>query len=303
MIGNLEDTLRSWSKPSSDTEQEKCDNAERMVRDAIAEYEPLDGRQVDVFAQGSYKNNTNVRADSDVDVCVRCRCSIFFGSDAPDFTPQAVGITVPASYTYGQFRSDVENALVAKFGRRGVTAGPKAFDIHQNSYRVDADAVPCWEYQHYYRDGYGAWQHLSGVQLLTTSGESVVNWPEQHYENGTRKNTATGNRFKYLTRVLKRLRNEMEEEGIAAAKPIPSFLIECLVWNVADSEFGNSQYTDDLRNILVSTFTATQYEGNCRQWLEVSGCKYLFGSHQQWTRAEANAFIFAAWDYIGFDRG
>ena len=301
MASDWEDTFRSWSKPSSETEQEKCDNAERMIREAIAEHTCLSGRQVDVFAQGSYRNNTNVRADSDVDVCVRCRCSVFYGSDDPAFTPEAVGITVPAPYGYGQFRSDVEAALVAKFARRGVTPGSKAFDIHENSYRIDADAVPCFEYRHYYHDAYGAWHYLPGVNFLTTSGESVVNWPEQHYENGKRKNSDTGNRFKYLTRVLKRLRNKMENDAISAAKPIPSFLIECLVWNVPDSEFGNNQYSDDLRNVLVSTFSATKCDENCREWLEVSGRKYLFGGHQRWTRAQANDFILSAWRYVGFE--
>jgi hypothetical protein len=37
MASDWEETFRSWSKPSSDSEQEKCENAERMIREAIME--------------------------------------------------------------------------------------------------------------------------------------------------------------------------------------------------------------------------------------------------------------------------
>jgi hypothetical protein len=67
-----------------------------MIRAAITEYQPLNGRDVDVFAQGSYRNNTNVRAESHVDTCMRCRCSFFYDSDDPGFSPAAANITVPA---------------------------------------------------------------------------------------------------------------------------------------------------------------------------------------------------------------
>jgi len=38
-------------------------------------------------------------------------------------------------------------------------------------------------------------------------------------------NEATGRRFKGVTRILKRLRNEMADEGYEAAKSIPSYLV------------------------------------------------------------------------------
>ena len=73
-----ENTFQSWGKPPSTSEQEKCDNAVRAARKAIEGSEPLEGRSITVFAQGSYWNRTSVRADSDVDVCVLCTDSIFF---------------------------------------------------------------------------------------------------------------------------------------------------------------------------------------------------------------------------------
>jgi hypothetical protein len=49
-------TFDSWSKPVSDTENEKCERAERMIRDAIARSDALKRRSIRVFTQGSYRN-------------------------------------------------------------------------------------------------------------------------------------------------------------------------------------------------------------------------------------------------------
>lgn len=55
---------------------------------------------------------------------------------------------------------------------------------------------------------------LKGVELLTDrENRRVVNWPEQHYQNGVAKNKVTGTRFKSIVRVLKALSNEMGRGG------------------------------------------------------------------------------------------
>jgi tRNA nucleotidyltransferase (CCA-adding enzyme) len=63
-------TFNYWASPPSDTELEKCGNAERAIRKAIVASQALVLRDIRVFVQGSYANGTNVRQDSDVDVCV-----------------------------------------------------------------------------------------------------------------------------------------------------------------------------------------------------------------------------------------
>ena len=55
----------------------------------------------------------------------------------------------------------------------------------------------------------------------------------------SQKNDATGRRFKAVVRILKRLRNEMVDNGHKVAGPIPSYLIECLIWNVPNEGFGH----------------------------------------------------------------
>jgi hypothetical protein len=144
-------TLRRWSKPSSDTEQEKCANAESAIRKAISESDDLSGLTITVRAHGSYRNNTNVSQESDVDIYVCCYDVCFTDFSLADgFAEQDVALG-PGAFPYAAFKNSVENALVAKFGRAQVTRGDRAFDVHENSYRVDADVVAAIEHRRYPR--------------------------------------------------------------------------------------------------------------------------------------------------------
>lgn len=93
----------------------------------------------------------------------------------------------------------------------------------------------------------------------------------------------------------------MEEKGFTAVKPIPSYLIECLVWNVPDEGFGQTYFTADVRYALAHVFNETMTDEKCGEWGEVNELKYLFRSAQPWTRVQAHAFADAAWNYIGFE--
>jgi len=299
MKRNWEQVFRVWGRPPSETEVDRCNNAVTVVKNAIRSYVGFATLDIEVFAQGSYRNGTNVRADSDVDVCVCCRDVCY--SDLPDGVTNADVGLVDATYTYGEFKNDVEAALIAYLGQDAVSRGNKAFDLHENSYRVDADVVPTFEHRRYRRKPGGGFDYLSGTELRPDRGDRIINWHHQNYTNGTDKNGRTRQRFKKMVRVLKHLRNEMADNGVAAAKPIPSYLIECLVWNVPDPEFGHDMYSDDVRSILVSLYGSTKEHARCSEWGEVNELKYLFRTSQPWTQEEANSFVVAAWDYIGFE--
>lgn len=301
MAGDWEPTFVSWTKPSSDYEQQKMDNAIAQVRKAINRSSVLVKYDTYVFAQGSYRNNTNVRQESDVDICVLNRDVEFSDfSLSGGLTRESLGLG-SHPYTYPQFKNDVEVALVAYFGRDAVERGDKAFDIEESSTRVDADVVAAYRHRRYTGNpSYGTPPSITGTEFYSDSNQRIVNWPEQHYANGVEKNKRTSNRFKFAVRILKRLRYYMEDQNVAAAKGIPSYLIECLVWNVSDEAFGHNRYYDDMREVLAQTFNGTLTDDACREWGEVNELKYLFRDSQPWTRQQAHAFLSAAWDFVGF---
>jgi hypothetical protein len=102
-----------------------------------------------------------------------------------------------------------------------------------------------------------------------------------------------------MVRILKNMRYEMDDEGVAAAKPIPSFLVECLVWNVPDHLFNRGTYYDDMRLVLASLSVDLADEKSDR-WTEENGIKFLFHPSQPWTKGDAQRFVEAAWVYVGF---
>lgn len=294
MTRDWEEQFREWAKPPGKTEQDRCDNAVSAIRNALDASEKLSGRVISVFAQGSYRNNTNVRSESDVDIGVLCTNTLL--NDFPPGKNRDDFGLIPADYHYAQYKNEVEEALVAYFGRSAVKRGNKALDIHETSYHVEADVAPFFEHRRYREDG----TYLEGVALLTDKEKRRINnWPEQHYENGVWKNKQTGMRFKSLVRVLKALSSEMTEAAIGAGN-IPGFLVECLVWNVPDDHFQHESYSDDVRAALIFLYNNTLTSENCKELGEVSDLIYLFHSGQKWTREQANAFILAAWNYVGF---
>jgi len=288
--------FKEWAKPPGTTEEQRIANAERGIKDAIRGASALNNRDIRVFVQGSYQNNTNVRQDSDVDIAVVCY-DVFIPQYPKGTTKETFG-HIDGDYAYGRFKTEIEQALVARFGRSAVERGNKAFDVHENTYRVEADVVPFFEHRRYSVSG----DYESGVELQPDVGqpERVINWPKQHYDNGVSKNKVTGMRYKSMVRILKCLRNVMAENQCHEAEPIPGFLLECLTWNVPNARFGHKTYREDVRACLAFLFNNTRSDEKCSEWGEVSDLKYLFRSSQKWTRQQANSFLNKAWAYIGF---
>ncbi len=291
-----EQQFSKWSSPPGPSEEQRIANTEKGIKDALAASAALDHRNIRVFTMGSYRNNTNVRQDSDVDIAVVCY-DVFF-PDYPEGTTQETFGHTDGRYAYATFKNEVGQALVSRFGAASVVRGNKAFDVHANTYRVDADVAAFFEHRRYQRSG----DFIFGVELRPDNGRpsKVINWPEQHYSNGVAKNNATRKRFKSVVRILKCLCNEMAESKTSGAIDMPGFLIECLAWNVPNDHFGNTTLTSDVRSALAFLFNNTRSDTDCSEWREVSELKYLFRGTQKWTRAQAHAFVSAAWDYVGF---
>jgi hypothetical protein len=298
-----ETTFATWAQPPGQTEQARIENAIRAVRTALDDDERL-GPVTRVFPQGSYRNRVNVGRDSDVDVGVLYIGNVFYPAYPPGMTDADFG-NITANYGYAQFKAEVGQALVRRFGVGAVTRGNKAFDVHENTYRLDADVVPVFVHRRYARNG----SFICGVQLNPDNGGQIVNWPErlyddphwprQHYENAVAKNTATGRSYKGVVRILKTLRNAMDEAGSAAARPICGFFVECLVWNAPNGCFGRPTWDQTVQAVLSHLWANTQTEHACADWREVSELKYLFRGSPDLKRVQAHAFLDAAWHYVG----
>lgn len=292
-----EETFKSWGCAPSLTEQQKIENAETAIKKAIKANDTLSNMNISIIPQGSYRSKTNVKNDSDVDICV-CLNSTFFPRYPEGKTKEFYGNS-DGSISFSRFKNLVQEALEDYFGKENITRGNKAFDIHSNSYRVDADVVPAFAYRYYYDTGYN-WHEPEGICFIADDGTKIINWPHQVYENCKSKQDVTGQRYRKITRILKRLRNKMQEENISEARDIPSFLLQSMVWSVPDDHFNRSTYSDDVRAVLAHCHNTTLPNGEYATLCEVNDIKKIYGHHQPCTREKAHSFFSKAWDYLGF---
>ena len=291
-----EATLTFWTKPPSDSEATKLENSERMVKDAISNDPKLKKKSTETFGQGSYANDTNVRLNSDIDINVRYTGGFYF--DLPkDKSREDFGLNNPSSYSYAEFKDDVENALVNKFGRGDVVRKNKCITIIGNTYRVETDVVPTWNYRRYNEDG----THVLGAKFKADNGSWVTNYPKQHIENGKGKNSETSKRFKRLTRIHRKLRYKMIEDNVQVSDNISSFLLECLVWNVPNKAFNTpTTWTDRLKASIVHLYDKTKEDSTCEDWGEVSELLYLIRPSRKWSREDINSYLVQAWNYLEY---
>jgi hypothetical protein len=162
--------------------------------------------------------------------------------------------------------------------------------------------VPAFSYRYYFDNGLNQWITPEGIAFYPDDKPGlVINWPEQTYINGVAKNDQTGRRYKSIVRILKKLRDDMQEDKIADADDIASFLIESMVWNVPDNIFGGYTYRNDVREVVAYAYNQTVNDELCSKWLEVNKIKYLFHPTQPWDREKANKFLFSVWNYLEFE--
>lgn len=294
-MASIEDILARWAKAPSETEEGKCDNAISAITDAIRQAQCLSDKDVRIIKQGSYQNRTNVKKDSDVDIIV-CLFDSFFHDGLSSDDEKVMGLT-DSKYSFGQFKNDVQQILIPKFGSSAVERKNKCIVVKGNDYRIDADVIPCLEHRRYSsRDRY-----ITGVESRSDQNERIINWPEQHYNNGVAKNDSTNRAFKSAVRILKNAKNDMVDNGSLTDDSISSFLIECLVWNVPNDAFNRTTWTSLTRSVLATLFNATLKQEDCAEYAEVSDLKWLFKGQTKWTYQTAHAFLDKAWRYLGYD--
>lgn len=291
----LEEKLAGWTGPSSDSEQEKQDRAERMVKQAVENHEPFKGYSFRVFTKGSYKNNTNVRSDSDVDIAVQCQELCYWEEQTSGAHPSGSG-SYQGIWTPSKLRSELTSALKAKFPGEVDASGSTALRVNAGSARVDADVVPSFDYRYYYSPT--SWH--DGSKVFKKDGSDIVNYPDEQYKKGVAKNNRTSRSYKSAVRIMKRVENAMVEAGYH--RVVPSYFIECLVYNCPDQVLLRSTWVSTIKGVISHIFHELEgnepVESGGDRWLEVSEWRYLFHSGQSWTRQDGRDFAKAAWNYL-----
>jgi len=138
--------LVKLSVAPSETESAKAARTHTAIREHLESDEALKKYSIETYLQGSYKNSTNVRGDSDVDMGSLTENIYYYDvSDLPQDTTQfgtkslqeSVKASIePASFTFDDYRRDVLASLQRKYGYGDVLDGNKAITIKGNTYRL-----------------------------------------------------------------------------------------------------------------------------------------------------------------------
>lgn len=293
-----EEQLKSFTKPVSDIEEQKLEKAKNAIKRAIDNDPKLSKKSnlIDFFGQGSYANDTNVKNNSDIDINVMYY-GCYYHSDIPKNTKEEdfnLG-TTPCFYSYKEFKNDVEQALINYFGRKKVNRKNKCISV--DTYDIDVDVVPTWKYKRFD----SKYNIIEGVTLFTdNTNQQIINYPKQHIENGKNKNFHTHKRFKWLTRIYKRIRYEMIDDRIPINNNITSFLLECLVWNVPNDIFNDySTWTERIQESRKYLYNEIENNG-CKYWGEVSELLYLFYNGRKWSKQDVLNYLEQMWDYLEY---
>lgn len=271
-----ESTLRQWSHHGSQVESKRT---HETIRKALESYTWPDGMTRDFQLQGSYKNDTNIRGDSDVDVILKFNQAFYYDASALYEKEQAyLKQMPPAKYSWDEFRYEAFKALKNKF-YGFVAQGNKSIKIKSDSHRLAADVVVCIGYRKYTSlDSF-----VEGVAFLASQDKHrIVNYPKQHYDNGAKKNSKTGDRYKRTVRMFKNARNHLEDADMIRHDLAPSYFLECLLYNAPNDAFQHG--FQDTYTYIVDWMNRNDISKAVCQ----NEQQYLFGSSsEQWSYKDA----------------
>jgi hypothetical protein len=284
-----ESQLDTWSKQGAVAQsRDTYGTIKGALEDASA---PYAGKSYSIFLQGSYGNDTNIYADSDVDVVMRLDSTFYHDADQlPEDQKNAFHrVYARAEYGLQEFKPDVITQLTRKYGS-SVRPGSKAVFVEGYGSRRDADVIVTAKYRRYRSfSGMSTEDYTEGVCFHASDGELVVNFPKQHSENCTLKHQGTKSWFKPTVRIFKNMRNRMIDKKMIQDGLAPSYYLEGMLYNAPAEKFGgsyNSTVVDCIKWLLQTDRT---------QLVCANEQYYLLrdDSHVTWTEAKCANFLSA----------
>lgn len=286
-----ESQLETWSHQGSITQSSNTYNAIKSVLEAGAT--PYSGKDYKVFLQGSYGNDTNIYAESDVDIVIKL--DDCWQSDLEHLSEEEKAAYkkafVDASYTHVDFKRDVLGVLENRYGD-DVTTGDKAIAIAANGNRRKADVIVAIQFRRYMKFRATTDQEYDeGICFYNAAGECIANYPKQHSANLTTKHQAFERWLKPMARILKNMRSRLVDEGLIKAGIAPSYYIEGLLYNVPNDKLAASY-----QNCIVNTLNWYRQEDKKSELVCANEQYYLLrdGYHTCWPQANCDAFVEAA---------
>ena len=253
--------LAAMARPASVTEEQKLENAENAVKNALSNYTLASG-DYEVFGQGSYANNTNIRNNSDIDINV-CYTGGFYFRLPSGKTREEYGLTNPTTYSYAQFKNDVR-----RYGTDRYT----------------------------YDEGVKLYADNSGEEIINFPKQHLKNGVSKNNTTSRRFKRLV----RIVKNLHTRMEDEgyynnanitsFLLESLTYNYPNNKFYIE-----------QECDWNNILREYIFYFWSRTKEDSQeWTQWTEVSECLYLMYGHK-WSRQDVNTFMYKLWNYLEYN--
>lgn len=294
-----EQQLKIWSSQGTCPLSKKTHEwIEKIITTGVISFH----QKYEMFLQGSYKNDTNIYAESDVDsVIIHKDCFLFdislltnqdkhlFLSSMPMQILQGLNYQTSSGRNSAfkiilHSQKNIIKCLSNNFPKENIRIGNKAVTIlpdrHGSRRKLDLlITVP-------YRLYSSPLNYEEGVCFYNRKDNKLnINFPKQHSKYLTEKNKRSNGLLKPIIRICKNshkylIDNNLLQKGIAS-----SYDIECMIYNVPTGYFKtNYQETiincfDYLQNTDKSNFVCPNQQ------------LYLFRNETSWSKSKCKYFI------------
>jgi len=290
-----EQQLLTWSNLGATV---ASTNTYNSIKAAIDDIKWIKEVKYDTYLQGSYRNFTNIRGDSDVEVIAQLTSIFQYDNSSLSQEQSSMFQEVyskGANFSLNDFRQATFKGLQDYYGKQNVSLGSKAIDVVGFNGRLNADVLCCIEFRKYKSFSKANSQdYFSGIKFYSTNESRwVISYPKLHYHNGVNKNSQdrTNGNYKPVTRIFKNIKLYLVQKNIISKNLAPSYFIQCLLYNLPHNLFKGNSYQSilvQLLNGLVASTNNNQLKDYICQHRQLE----LFGkAKEQWNVNDAIAFI------------
>ena len=286
-----EKQLETWSHQGSIRQSSITYNRIKDVLEAVDV--PYANKSFEVFLQGSYGNDTNIFAESDVDIVARLdECWQRDLSRLSDDEKEAyMRAYHHMDYGQRQFKKDIVSTLSNEY-YGDVDGSGTAITVNAGAGRRKADILASIQFRRYHHfKSVEDQKYTVGLCFFEKNGDKIINYPKHHSTNLTKKHQDTGNKLKPLIRVFKNIRGRLVKDGVISSDIAPSYFIEGLLYNVPSDRFSNSYQTSFSR-----VFDWIRNDADLESLVCANEQYYLLrdAAHNSWPKNKFEKFITAA---------
>lgn len=301
-----EEQLKFWSSQQSTDLSKKT---HEQIEKTLAITLPHFAQKYQMFLQGSYKNNTNIYAESDLDIilmredCFMYNTKLLTNDDQHRLLFSLHNQSLKALNYWNKSdqkealhiiylaRREIYNALIKKYLKRTIKIASKAMiilpDIHVN--RRKTDLIIAIPYRLYTSSEY----FYEGICFHNRKENKVhINFPKEHSKNLTEKHQETNHILKPTIRICKNLYRylSLKNKGVFTKTLVSSYNIECMIYNVPSEYFKNDQQEN-----IISCLDWIR-NANANKFVCANQLYWLFKGESSWSKSKCNCFINAAID-------